>query len=182
MTDDEWAEEIGTYLSESIHAANTVLESMRKKDARWWSFSVSHTTFELVVGDPTGEDNIVLSLGCKYLMGPVRWPSQKIKIRIVDNQVVFEDECVGFRAEGGNFRWRQNLDILAYDGVWTRRGNPPPLAYEDCMEQIGQRVRAFYGGEIGFRELNYRLNAFLWYQLPIQADHLNERDPRSIRG
>jgi hypothetical protein len=181
MSDDEWAEAISTSfarLSEEIQAANTALETMREKEARWWSFSVSHTAFALVIGEPTGEDNIVLSLGCNYLKGPVKWFSQQIEIRKVENSVVVQDESVGFRAEGGNFRWRRNFDILAYDGLWNRRGPAPPLVYEECMQRIGQNVRDFYDREIGFRELNDRMNAFLWNQLPVLAERLGDSDPR----
>src|SRR5947207_2017170 len=48
--------------SEYVRAANAILASLRDKGARWSSYSASHSTFEMVVGEPHAEDHIVLSL------------------------------------------------------------------------------------------------------------------------
>src|SRR4051794_39647798 len=68
-----------SWLPDEVLAANVALRSMRDKGARWWSFSVSHTTFDIVIGDPLGDDNVVLCIpACDYLAGPVHWPNQQI--------------------------------------------------------------------------------------------------------
>src|SRR5262249_27230237 len=71
-------------LNDHIKAANTALSSMRDKGARWWNYCVSHRTFDMVIGDPMGNDNIALCLpACAHLSGPVKWDNQRIEV-VVD--------------------------------------------------------------------------------------------------
>src|SRR5829696_2731033 len=102
-------EEIDREQEAYVRAANEALAGMRDKGGRWWSYSVSHCTFELVVGEPLGEDNLVLSLGaCEYISGPVIWPEQSIEViwrcdrARVDRawEFILQDEAVGFKAVG----------------------------------------------------------------------------------
>jgi hypothetical protein len=64
--------EIDAEEAEYVRAANEALTSMRSQGARWWYYSVSHCSFELVVGDPLGKGNLVLLLtACDFISGPV---------------------------------------------------------------------------------------------------------------
>lgn len=97
-------------------AANDALASMRHKEGRWWRYSASHGTLDLVVGEPIGQDNIALCLAaCEHIAGPVCWPKQKLEVVWNSNQpsqFVIQDESVGFKAVGKHFVWRRNFDLL----------------------------------------------------------------------
>src|SRR5204862_2474999 len=84
-----------------LRAANAVLASARGKGACWSSYSASHSTFEMLIGEPYAEDNIVLSMpACASLAGPVRWPAQQIEVVWKRS----EERRVG--KEGRGRRWR----------------------------------------------------------------------------
>jgi hypothetical protein len=115
-----------------VKAANVTLASMRDKGARWWTYSVSHSTFELVVGDLEGIDNLVLSLpACDYIAGPVSWPNQQLQViwrsdRSDPNKVwefVLQDESAGFRAVAAIFTWRRNFNLSEHGSIWFGWGS-----------------------------------------------------------
>jgi hypothetical protein len=162
-----------TKLTEDICAANEALVSMRGHGARWWNFSVSHTKFNIVVGDPLGEDNVVLCLpGCGYLAGPVQWPNQQIEIVVVDDCTVIQDQSVGFRAEDGRLRWRRNYDLWTFQGICAGRGDGG-RGIDDITEKVKKWLARYFGREIGFAEVAYQINGVLWYCLPASGKHLD---------
>jgi hypothetical protein len=167
-------------IAENVCAANAALSSMRNKGARWWSFSVSHRTFDLVVGEPLGTDNVVLCLpACEYLAGPVRWPNQQIEVLIAPGSkaIIIQDCSVGFRAEGaGLFLWRRNYDIWSYHGVWGARGENSQLSIDEVTHGVIARLASYYNGEVGHSEVMYAVNAFLWYTLPIVGKRTGKTD------
>ena len=114
-------EEIDREQAAYVKAANEALAGMRDKGGRWWEYAVSHQTFELVVGEPLGKDNLVLSLAaCDYIAGPVIWPEQRLEViwrcdraRARDVwEFTLQDESVGFKAVGGVFAWKRDYDLL----------------------------------------------------------------------
>lgn len=106
---------------EYIREANEALASMRGKEGRWWRYSASHRTFDLVVGDPTGDDNLALCLvGCDSICGPTRWPAQKLQILCdgaAPSTVVLSDQSVGFKAVARMCQWRRNFDLLRHGSL-----------------------------------------------------------------
>jgi hypothetical protein len=106
--------------AEYVRRANEALASLRDQDCRWWLYSVSHCTFELVIGDPHSPDNVVISLAaCEHIAGPVAWPNQRLRVVWHNNReankgwvFVLEDEAVGFKAVGGVFGWQRGYDLL----------------------------------------------------------------------
>jgi len=86
---------------------------------RWWLYSVSHRTFEFVVGDPSGSDNVVISVAaCSHIAGPVGWPNQRLRIIWHNDREsgrawvsVLEDEAVGFKAVGATLIWKRGWDL-----------------------------------------------------------------------
>jgi hypothetical protein len=116
-------------MAESVQQANDLLAELRDRACRWWLYSASHCTFEVVVGDPHAEDNLVLLLaGCNHIAGPIRWPNQRLQVvwRIYQeagNSWVFtlEDDTVGFKAVGGVFGWRRGYDLLEYRSLYFPR-------------------------------------------------------------
>src|SRR5690349_5185045 len=114
-------EEINQEQMAYVKAVNDALSKLRGEGGRWWDYTVSHRTFELVVGDPAGKDNIVLSLAaCQSIAGPVSWPNQCLEViwRIdkKDQRALWEftlqDLSVNFKAIGNVFAWRSNYDLL----------------------------------------------------------------------
>jgi hypothetical protein len=106
--------------AEYVRGANDALAELRDRGCRWWLYSVSHCTFEVVIGDPHARDNLVISLaGCDHIAGPVGWPNQRLRVvwhndREADKAWVFvlEDESAGFRAIGGVFGWQRGYNLL----------------------------------------------------------------------
>jgi hypothetical protein len=151
-------------LAKKAGAATVALASMQGKSARWWRYMVSQQTFEMVIGEPLGEDNIVLCLpGCMYLAGPVRWPHQQIEVtytRESDNpaaagKFTLQDPSVGFRAVGGGFQWQRNFAITARHGLYNPRGagSFPPATIEQTLEALETQVREFYNGKLTYDQL-----------------------------
>jgi len=69
------------WLEKSMQEANRELIRLRGQEARWYSYTLGHRTFDLAVGDLFGKNNIVLCLpACLYIAGPPRWPNQRIEI------------------------------------------------------------------------------------------------------
>lgn len=154
-------------IAEYVRAANEALATMRDKGARWWSFSVSHTTFDMVIGEPLGEDNVALCLaGCDFLSGPVKWPNQQIEIAMSSRGIVIQDPSVGFRAEGAHFRWRRNYDLMSYHGIWGGRTANSHMTLEEVSDSLKQIVQEYYHGKLGIDDVAYRVGSFLWHKLP----------------
>src|SRR5262249_37722464 len=118
-----------------VREANKALSLMRSKGGHWWSYSAGHSTFELLVGEATGEDNLVLSLAaCEYISGPVIWDEQNLEVIWYCDRTrerggwkfVLQDEPVGFKAIGGVFAWRKDFDLLEHDR----------LNFQNAMEKI----------------------------------------------
>jgi hypothetical protein len=169
-------------LTDNLDKLNYDLRTMRDKGARWWNFSVSHTTFNIVIGDPLGKDNIVLCLpGCGYLSGPVEWPNQQIEVKNVGDSTIIEDRTVGFRAQGGRLQWRKNYDIWSFQGIWNARGSGPEpgIGIDGVMTRFRHWVSRYYEGEIGFSELAYQTNAVLWYTLPASGNSSDTAGPQA---
>jgi hypothetical protein len=163
--------------ADNVKAANLALASMQGRRARWWGYMVSHCTFEMVVGEPFRDDNIVLSMpGCDYLSGPVWWLHQHIEVKLEyepDNPVVpskftLNDPTVEFHAVGKAFRWQRNFDISAHHGWYGRRaGSHPPMKIEQTLEVLEKSLREFYDGQLNYDDLQSRIDHLLWYMLPI---------------
>lgn len=82
---------------------------------------MSHCTFELIIGEPLGKDNLVLSLAaCEYITGPVIWAEQRLEViwhcdrtrRNKTWEFILCDDFVGFKAIGAVFTWRKDYDLL----------------------------------------------------------------------
>jgi hypothetical protein len=163
--------------SEYVRAANAILASMPDKGASWSSYSPSHSTFEMLVGEPYAENNIVLSLpACEYVAGPVQWPAQQIEVvwrcdresPTRDWEFEIRDKAVGFRAVGLVFRWRRGHDLWAQGGLWFGRGTGPeaPLSCEQAKVAVAKLLRRFYKGLMGYNDLTWEIFRIL-DQLPV---------------
>jgi hypothetical protein len=163
--------------SEYVRAANAILASTRDKGACWSSYWASHSTFEMLVGEPYAEDNLVLSLpACEYVAGPVQWPAQQIEVvwrcdrerstRAWEFEI--RDEVAGFRAVGLVFRWRRGHDLWAQGGLWFGRGTGPetPLNCEQAEGSVAKLLRHFYNGRMGHNDLTCEVSRIL-EQLPV---------------
>jgi hypothetical protein len=147
-----------------VSGANNALDELRGLGCRWWSYSVSHRTFEIVVGDPLARTtNLVTSLAaCEQITGPVDWPGQQLKVIWHNDReaeqawmFVLEDVSVGFRAVGGVFGWRRRYDLLAQGGLRFGRGSGPEslLTCEQAERSAVGVLRRVYGGRMGHNEL-----------------------------
>ena len=109
-------DELTRFMLDEVKAANDALAAMRDKGCRWWKYSVSHKTFDFVVGEPTGEENVALCLAaCRHISGPTDWPTQQLEVsRDVQGTrwFVIQDIAAGFKAEGIHFAWKRNFDLL----------------------------------------------------------------------
>ena len=115
-----------------VEEANATLRSMSSAGTRWWLYTVSLCTFEIVVGNPLGQGNIVLCLNaCERIEGPVSWQDQRLKViwknvptsenRHWEFEVI--DEGAGFRAKAGTFGWQRDYDIVAKGSLCMPRGD-----------------------------------------------------------
>jgi len=108
-----------------IQAVNEALAATRDQSARWWHYTTSHSTFELVVGDARGNNVVVCLIACSSIQGPVRWDNQNLRMiwsnrhAIMNYEFTLVDEIVGFKAEAGTFRWRSNFDLWRYGSIHT---------------------------------------------------------------
>ena len=115
--------------SRYVADANEALLNHRQSGARWWIYTVSHSTFELVVGNPLGDKNIVLCLNaCDRIAGPVSWDPQKLEVIFhCDRNVndawgfVIRDQSVAFEVQGGSFGWRENYNMVKYGSIYVPR-------------------------------------------------------------
>ncbi len=169
--------QIEAELAAYVQLANTALASVVSKHARWSSYSGSHSTFEVLVGDPYAADNVVLSLpACTSVAGPVQWQPQRIEViwhsagegDNRDSEYEIRDERVGFRAVGLMFRWRRGYDLWAQGGLWFGRGNGPalPLSYEEAKVALTRILGHFYNGMIGYNDMSSEVLRII-EQLPV---------------
>jgi len=115
---------------EQIAAANALLESEGKWAARWWSYTASLNTFELLVGDPSGTGNLVLVMaGCTHLSGPVSWSAQRLRVTLLrptedDQPPTFElrDNANGFVAKASLFTFQKDWNLLEAGSVMFPTG------------------------------------------------------------
>jgi len=110
-----------------VRKANEALALMRGEPARWWGYWVSHRTFKLLVGDPSGRGgNILLrASGCLTVSDPVGWDTRELEVVLHGfgdhSRYELRDEPAGFRASAEFFQWRMDFDLL------------------NCEEEIGFR-------------------------------------------
>ncbi len=75
-----------------VREANDALAELWYRDCKWWLYSVSHRTFEVVIGGPLDHDNVVIALaGCDHIAGPVTWPNQQLRVVLHSDQLAVED-------------------------------------------------------------------------------------------
>lgn len=131
----QWTSQFVERETEKVSRANEALASLQHLSARWWNFTVSHCTFDLVIGDPLGgEDNIVICCpDTKRVSGPVDWPNQQLYVELSvdynDPESNWEyrivDENVGFDLQTGIFLWRRKFDIHYFNSIWFAKGGAP---------------------------------------------------------
>jgi hypothetical protein len=119
--------EIDARQADSVRRANEALTALQHLGARWGGYHVSHDTFDLVVGDPLGqEDNVVICCtGIVHVSGPVQWPNQRLRVVFDCDRNSPEvwwfkltDDAVGFRLETGGFMWQRKYDIHTNGSIW----------------------------------------------------------------
>lgn len=123
--------------SENIKELNEILESMKNKDVRWWYYTVSHTIFQILIGDPRGEDNLfIIYEPCNYISGPVEWKNHNLKFYGPEDQLfkqnvrsepfkiiakyyplpanytILQDEKNGFYLEAYIPGWVRNINLF----------------------------------------------------------------------
>jgi hypothetical protein len=121
--------QIGAKQAEYVRDANGALTELRDRGCRWWLYSVSHCTFEVVVGEPQTRENVVISLAaCDHIAGPVEWSNQRLRVVFHNNRkaekpwlFVLEDESVGFKAVGSVFGWCRGYDLLEHGSLYMPR-------------------------------------------------------------
>ena len=125
--------EIDQREADSVRRLNELLVNLRGLSVRWWGYSVSHHTFDMVVGDPLGRaDNVVLCFpGLVMLSGPIAWQNQQLCIRWTCDReskrvwwYQLVDDTVGFSLEADGLRWRKNFDIHTNMSIWFSANAP----------------------------------------------------------
>lgn len=113
-------------MSQYVADANGLLMAMQEMGCRWWSYSVSHRTLELVIGDPLSRGgNLVLCLTCcKTIGGPVDWLNQRLHVTRNDDredgrEYTIADESVGFEAIGGVFLWCRDYKLCKFGSAYA---------------------------------------------------------------
>jgi hypothetical protein len=119
--------------AEFLQGVNDALAELRDRGGRWWLYTVSHRTFELVVGDPCDPDNLVIAMDfCDQIAGPVCWPNQRLRV-VWDNDrettFVVEDESVGFKAVGRLYGWSRGYNLVEHGSL-----------YDPSLRRQGQTV------------------------------------------
>jgi hypothetical protein len=82
---------------------------------------VSHRTFELLVGDAGGAENLVMNFeACDLIAGPVEWQPQRLELiwrcdRRREHRVweyTLKDDSVEFHVEALVFAFGRNVDLI----------------------------------------------------------------------
>lgn len=133
-----------------VREANDALAELRNQDGRWWLYSVSHRTFEVVIGGPFDRDNVVIALsGCDHIAGPVTWPNQQLRVVFHSDQLasvgcmgvyVLEDESVGFKATGAVFRWQRGYDLLEHRSLYMPRSRSGSGGNDICALKVKELI------------------------------------------
>ena len=113
-----------------VTEANSLLAVTGELGARWWQYSASLSTFELLVGEPNSKNNLVLVLpSCTFVAGPVVWSPQRLSVRMGNapaesNTLVFElrDDAVKFVARSNAFTFKQGWNLLELGSVMFPHG------------------------------------------------------------
>jgi hypothetical protein len=135
MTDDR--PDIDSQLQEDITVVNELLRTKKGTRCRWWLYSVTHRTFELVVGDPAAGDNIVLSLSaCSQITGPVQWNLEALEVlrqRISEHappetHYTLQDPGVGFAVHARTLTWISGYNLLDSKSLAFARGQSRPAS------------------------------------------------------
>ena len=117
--------------SDRIDEANALLTAASALGARWWHYTASLNSFELVVGEPSSSSNIVLVMAsCMSIAGPTLWNTQRLRVRAepagpgAPGSTIFElrDEAVGFSARSNMFTFKRGWDLLKTGSVMFPRG------------------------------------------------------------
>ena len=117
--------------SDRINEANVLLTAAGALGARWWHYTASLNSFELVVGEPSGANNLVLVLAsCMSLAGPTSWNTQRLRVRAEPSSAndsgttIFElrDDSVGFVARSNIFTFKQGWNLLEAGSVMFPHG------------------------------------------------------------
>ena len=150
-----------------VRAANEVLAQMRGVGAHWWNYAVSHNTFELVVGDCDGADNVVICLnGCSAVAGPTAWQGQELQVQWHSNredpnkgwEYILRDDAAQFRVAASVFRWARNFDLRANHSMYFGRGRSasPPLSASAAETRFLRWLKLYGRGMISREELTFQ--------------------------
>jgi hypothetical protein len=120
--------EIDAREADSIRSANETLADLRDQSARWWNYSVSHCTFDMIVGDPLGRSpNMAICCPSTItIQGPICWHNQQLRVEWECNRNSMNetwsykliDEVSGFLLESNMFLWCKNFDLHANGSIW----------------------------------------------------------------
>jgi len=102
--------------------ANEVLRGLAGLEACWWSYRVSHLTFQLVVNPSSGPNFGAMLFWCRRAAGPTRWKPQHLSVGrfpvdeevssgLPDSRFFIEDLQAGFRAEADSLGWNAHFDV-----------------------------------------------------------------------
>lgn len=105
-----------------LSKANETLCRLRDFEACWWTYSISHLTFQLVVNPSSGPNCGIMLFGCRSIAGPTRWKPQRLTVgrfSVVQGSTTalpgyrffVEDPEVGFRTEGHWLGWNSDFDV-----------------------------------------------------------------------
>jgi hypothetical protein len=120
------------WMQRSVAELNEALEALRACGCRWWSYSVSHRTLEIVIGDAMARGgNLVIALNsCERIGGPVSWQSQQLRVRFEPTAGItwtfsLQDGSAGFEAVGHLLKWRRDYDLVKHKSLYFPQENQP---------------------------------------------------------
>lgn len=151
--------------ADSVQRLNEALAANQHLGARWWGYSVSHCTFDLILGDPLArEENIAICCPATVsIAGPISWPKQQLQVEWTCDReskriwwYKLTDANAGFSLESDMLLWRQNFDILANSSIWFSSRAPrqkhleyicpncrhPSYGYHPYCAECGQALPA----------------------------------------
>ena len=124
--------EVDAEQADYVSSANEALESLRNLGARWWYYMVSHYTLEILIGEATGKNNLVIALSaCEWITGPVEWPNQNLRVLWHNNRssgggwdFIVQDLDVGFEVRAGTFMWARDYDLYNNQSLYSPHRRP----------------------------------------------------------